>query len=189
MFHMRPKRRGLQLQSMGFGVDQMLNPQSEFSLMVEETTANGWMRGIGNASADWIRDGTCRVELKSSSLRFHRRENQWFCQFTSIKPDLFDELWLAVYSPCGVHFYRAKALDRLPLATNGIATQHSGLELQVRGPKNEGDPLEALRRIGEKMVLRGCELLATVQWQSGLLAIKRLSSTWTEDRMMLRKGA
>lgn len=163
MFHMCSKQRGLQLQSMGFEVDKILNPQSAFGLIAEEAALDGRMLSASNASADWIRD-TFRVELKSSVLQFSRKTTQWFCRFQDIKPHLFDELWLAIYTPLGVHFYRSRSLETLHLVSRGVATKHSGFQVQVRGPPKEADPLQALQKIQEKITSKGCELLATVQW-------------------------
>ena len=176
MFHMGSKRRGLQLQTMGFEVGQILNPQSAFRLTAEEAAVDGRMLCASNASADWIRDAF-RVELKSSVLQFSRKTTQWSCAFQHIKPCLFDELWLAIYSPLGVHFYRSRSLERLHLVTRGVATKHSGLQVNVRGPPREADPLQALEKIEEEMTCRGCELLATVQWQGGALDTEPLPET------------
>ena len=49
-----------------------------------------------------------RVELRSCMLTFDRPHKGWRCEFSRIKPALFDELWLAIYTFVGIYFYRSK---------------------------------------------------------------------------------
>ena len=134
----------------------MLHPESRFSFMAGN-------RGTTNAAADWVRD-TTRVELKASGRHFVKRDKAWKCFFQSIKPDLFHNLWLAIYSQYGVHFFQSRSADMLRLSTNGICTKYIGHQLQVLGPCNESDPRKALLVIQDKLTLQGCELVAKVHW-------------------------
>ena len=144
-------------------VDQTLNPYHAFSLMDEGLDGSGQKRSTANASADWVR-GTTRVELKSAALCFHKAHGRWQCQFRAIKPELFDELWLAIYSPIGIHFFSSESIHALGLATCGVATAHAGLQKCFSGPRGEGNPLKALKAIEAKIKSKGCRLVAVVEW-------------------------
>lgn len=100
MSSMSYEKRGKRIQEVGFAIDRRLHPQSNFSF------ANG-NRGKANAPRDWVRSKE-RVELKSCAITFNRPHKRWRCQFSWIKPALFDELWLAIYTFVGIYFYRSK---------------------------------------------------------------------------------
>lgn len=134
--------------------------------MNEGLVKGGRSRGASNAPSDWMRDGS-RIELKSSGWRFCRGRRLWHCHFQGIKPHLLDELWLAIYGPLGIRFYRSHSFNTLNLVTNGIATKHQGFQAWVYGPRRKEDPLKALQVIDEKMVSKGCDLVAFVQWDEG----------------------
>ena len=104
--------------------------------------------------------------MKSSGPRFCRRERLWCCAFKCIKLRLFDELWLAIYGPRGIRFYRSSSLKSLNLSTTGIATRHMGLEVRITGPSREDDPLKAMQVIDKKIREKGCDLVALVQWDA-----------------------
>ena len=152
-------KRGNRIQELGLAIDRRLNPQRDFSF------AKG-NRGKSNAPTDWVR-GTDRVELKSCGLTFNRSKNLWRCDFQHIKPDLFDELWLAIYTSVGIHYYRSKSGSSLPFSTSGAGTKIHGHKIIFCGPKGELDPLAALKTIKAKMASAGCELLAIVEWERG----------------------
>ena len=164
MSNMSFQKRGKRIQEIGLRVDQTLNPHHAFHIIMEEGLDSlGRKRSTANASADWVR-GTTRIEVKSSALCFNKAHNRWQCQFTAIKQELFDELWLAIYSPIGIHFYQSESIQALGLATCGAATAHAGFQKSFSGPCGEGDPLKALKAIEAKMISKGCELVAVVEW-------------------------
>ena len=92
---MSREKRGKRIEEIGLALDRRLHPCSEFSF-AEGTS------GKANAPADWVR-GTVQVELKSCRLTFDQADNRWQCRFQGIKPDLFDELWLAIYALAGIY--------------------------------------------------------------------------------------
>ena len=157
MSTMSREKRGKRIEAIGLTIDGMLHPLSSFSL------AEG-RSGKSNASADWVR-GSVRVELKSCLLTFERTRNRWRCGFQGIKPNLFDELWLAIYTSVGTHYYQSKSCSRLGFVKAGVATKIHGYALDFYGPCGELDPLEALKAIQAKMVSRGCKLVAIVEWE------------------------
>ena len=161
MSSMSRERRGNRIQEIGLALDRRLNPQSAFSFA-------GGNRGTSNAPADWVR-GMRRVELKSSALTFDQSNNLWACRFTCIKPDLFDELWLAIYTPVGIHYYRSKYRNSCSLgfAKSGVGMKINGHQLQVFGSCGELDPLEAFKTIEAKIASRGYELVGIVEWEKG----------------------
>ena len=159
-------KRGLRIQEIGLAVDQILHPESHFTAVLHHPTAATRRRHVANAWADWSRDGR-RVEVKSSSLSWDGACTRWKCVFGFIKPTLFHELWLAICSPLGVHFYVSDLSKGLNFGTCGTATEHQGLQVQFLGPRNEADPLKALLAIEAKIISKECELVAMVHWEQG----------------------
>ena len=139
MSGMSREKRGNRIQEIGLALDRRLNPQSAFSFI-------GGSRGTANAPADWVR-GMKRVELKSCVLTFDCSNNRWQCRFSWIKPGLFNELWLAIYTSVGIHYYRSKPgkSSSLGFVKAGIATKTDGHQLQFTGSCCELDPLEAFK--------------------------------------------
>ena len=155
MGRMSKEKRGKRIEEIGLALDRRLHPRSEFSF------AEG-NRGKANAPADWVR-GTVLVELKSCRLTFDRTYNRWRCQFVRIKPGLFDELWLAIFTLVGIYYFRSKSCKSLGLCNAGAAMQTQGHQLYFYGPRGEVDLLEAFKTIQAKMALRGYELVAIVE--------------------------
>ena len=109
-----------------------------------------------------------KVELKSCSLTFDRAHNRWQCLFQCIKPGLFEELWLAIYTLAGIYYFRSKSCKKsLGLCNAWAAMQTRGYQLSFCGPCGEVDLLEAFKTIQAKIVLRGYELVAIVEWEKG----------------------
>ena len=119
MSSMSGEKRGKRIQEIGLAIDRRLNPCSDFTFVKGNCYAN--------APVDWVRD-TSGVQLKSCGLTFCRSKNLWQCFFQRIKPDLFDELWLAIYTSIGIHYYqyvslaRASAFARLELQRRYVVT-------------------------------------------------------------------
>ena len=168
MCAMSSSKRGKHIQTMGCGIDQILNPFQEFSLTLAGGSTSVQKRGTSNASVDWVR-GATRVELKSSRMCWVLRHRRWQCNFRCIKPHLFDELWLVICSPVGIHFYRSESPGHLAFSRSGVATDHLGLQKAVYGRSQQDNPLEALKTIGAKLISEGCELVAMVAWDMGSL--------------------
>ena len=150
------EKRGMRTQEIGLAIDRRLHPSSQFSLMKGS-------KGHVNASADWVRGGM-RVELKSSLMWYSTKRDRWECRFNNIKSRLFDELWLAINSHFGIHFYRSSSPERLRFWAAGVATQHSGLQQGFSGPCGEFDPMNAFKIIEAKIISKGFEPVALVTW-------------------------
>ena len=158
MSSMSREKRGKRIQEIGLAIDRRLHPQSHFHLMQGNT-------GQANAPADWVRDNKM-IELKSCILSWDQSHKRWQCSFQWIKPDLFDELWLAIYTVVGIHFYRSESVS-LAFGTTGVLTKIHGHRLSFSGPRNKLDPVEAYKTIQAKMISTGCELVAVVEWEKG----------------------
>ena len=150
MDNMSLQKRGLRIQAVGIAIDEILNPLSHVKSLEK----------AASAPADWLRDGK-RIELKSSGMNWDSFWKRWRCSFQSIKPDLFDELWLAIRGPLGIHFYRVQSLETLGLAT---LTLQRGLTKQFYGPAHEKNSLKAFEIIEAKMLSKNCKKLAVVKW-------------------------
>ena len=153
---MNPMLRGLRVQQIALVVDQMLHPHSSFH-----------EHGVGNKPADWIRDDV-RVEVKHAQMCLHKKGFR--CTFRGIKSAeagvrhkaLFDELWLAIYSPLGLHMFKHDGLFGLTSA--GKRTVHLGMNINVYGPNRELCYRKALVAMQQKLQTHGCEPIADVLW-------------------------
>ena len=179
MSTMSKEKRGKRIQEIGLAIDHVVHPDSKFSFMKGNC-------GTGNAPADWVR-GSVRVELKSCGLNFNSYHNQWRAYFSCIKPDLFDELWPAIYGVAGVHFYVSKSPEHLQLSKAGAGTAQRGHALVFSGPRCDLDPLETFKVIEAKMLSRGCELVAILEWEKGA-SVADDASLSLGDRAGDRKG-
>ena len=159
MSGMSREKRGKRIQDIAFAIDHGLHPHCEFRLVKGS-------HGNTNAPVDWVR-GEDRVEVKSCTLTFHQAMNAWQCAFKSIKPDLFDELWLAIYTSVGIYYYRSSSGNTVGFCRAGAATKTDGQTLLFYGPCHELDPLEAFMAIEIKMKSKGYEPVAIVEWEKG----------------------
>ena len=116
----------------------------------------------------WTVRGTVRVELKSCGLSFDQGHRRWFCRFRRIKQNLFDELWLALYSSIGIHYYRSKCGNSLGFINDGVRTKLQGHTLEFSGPQGELDAMGAFEVIKAKIASAGCEMVAIVEWEKGM---------------------
>ena len=153
--------RGLLIQELMCEIDKSVNGGSIFTLPNDQPTYRGLdpSRGSGNTTVDWIRDGV-RVEAKHARLCFNAKKKRWQCDFSGIKAELFDELWLALYSPEGIDIYLHNS--SLHLTSTGIATECAGRTIRLCGPVHELHPRRALKAIRSK--LSKCCHIATVAW-------------------------
>ena len=153
--------RGLLIQELMFEIDKSLNGASIFTLPKDQPTYRGmeYSRGSANTTVDWIRDGL-RVEAKHARLCFNTNAKRWQCVFYAIKAELFDELWLALYSPEGIDIYLHN--PSLHLTSTGVTNECLGRSIRLCGPAHELDPGRALETMRSK--LSHCRHIATVAW-------------------------
>lgn len=153
--------RGLLIQELMCEIDKSVNAASIFTLPKDQPTYRGMehLRGSANTTVDWIRDGL-RVEAKHARLCFDTKAQRWQCGFYAIKVELFDELWLALYSPEGIDIYLHN--PSLNLTSTGVRTENVGHRIFLYGPAHELDPGRALEAIRSK--LSHCRHIATVAW-------------------------
>ena len=150
--HTEPELRGFQVEKIAFEVDQILHPNIEFSKSSSEV--------------DWV-----RADVKVENKLFDRDRQGWYCSFSRIQCaganvreyNMFDELWLAICSPFGLHFLKHPG-DFDPSVTQGPC----GRQLTLRAPKRMLDVKEALDHMLLKMEVDWCcQPLATVLWDTG----------------------
>eukprot|EP00440_Ansanella_granifera_P042887 gb/GFBE01046498.1/.p1 GENE.gb/GFBE01046498.1/~~gb/GFBE01046498.1/.p1 ORF type:complete len:431 (+),score=37.90 gb/GFBE01046498.1/:1-1293(+) len=161
--------RGLRFQSIALQIDQEMHPTSEFSFGTEEHAVNGTRRGVARAKCDWIRRGT-RVEFKHAKLVWVDRAQLWICRWQDIKfgsgghsgSGHFDELWLAIYSPFGLHIFLHNG--KFGRTGTGKNSQLLGDSVVVYGLKGERGIPASLETMMSKLQAAGCQLLATVKW-------------------------
>ena len=144
---MNPMLRGLRVQQIAQLIDQTIHPDCAFE------------RAIGNRPSDWIRDGI-RVEVKHSAMLFQQR--RFLCVFSGVKADLFDELWLVIYSPLGLHMFKHNGA--FGLSSSGARTEAVGNRITITGPLNQLCSEQALAAMKQKLQAAECERIAEVLW-------------------------
>ncbi|CAE7506842.1 unnamed protein product [Symbiodinium sp. CCMP2456] len=162
--HASPTVRGLRVEALAFEIDKMLNAPARFRRSFSEKTAASCLKGLPASSCDWLRNDI-RVEVKHSRLQFDESRGRWLCSFSGLKTasaisgaaQMFDELWLAVFSPIGLHFLKCSGMFGATLARRS-----EGTRFYVHGPAHEPDVHSALQHILDKMTKGGCCLIATV---------------------------
>ena len=161
-----PAVRGLRVEALAFEIDRLRHPQARFRRSVGEKAAASCLKGLHASSADWLRDDI-RLEVKHSRLQFREDIGCWFCTFSNIKfasdrtgtAQMFDELWLAVFSPFGLHFLKHNGV--FGVSSQGL-NKCQGARIRVVGPANEPNVKAALEQILCKLTCGGCEPIATV---------------------------
>ena len=94
------------------------------------TTTAGRKRARHMAPCDFkIRRN--RVEVKSAQLTWSLRR-YWWAQWQNVKPDEYDHLYLALYTPSGVYLYKHDGV--YGMSSSGIRQASSGGKVQVYGP-------------------------------------------------------
>ena len=155
--HMTPELRGLRIEQIAFEVDQILHPNCSFSR--------------ASSKVDWVRGGV-KVESKHGQMRFNKGCKSWQCTFSNIQcassgvraRDMFDELWLAIYSPLGIHILKHPG-GKVHFSRTGAKDIDKGREIHVfSGNKCTVDVKEALDNMLRKMEAWGCKPLATIHW-------------------------
>eukprot|EP00440_Ansanella_granifera_P073756 gb/GFBE01080033.1/.p1 GENE.gb/GFBE01080033.1/~~gb/GFBE01080033.1/.p1 ORF type:complete len:423 (+),score=22.10 gb/GFBE01080033.1/:1-1269(+) len=164
-------RRALILEEIGLALDRLANSSSIFRSPAsdDDLRVDGTRRGHHCASVDWIRDQT-RVELKHTQLSWSEAGQRWHCHFTGVKyaqagirqEARFDELWLAIYSPFGIHMFVHNGT--FGVATAGMRGQATGFDINIYSKRNEPNARVALDIICSKLAGAGCQLLAIVHW-------------------------
>ncbi|CAE7803861.1 unnamed protein product [Symbiodinium sp. CCMP2592] len=98
------------------------------------------------------------------------KNGSWRCCFSCIKcaadavrqANAFDELWLAVYSPVGIDFFRS--CGHLPYTSVGVRGPPLGNDLDLRVAGHRTDVFEALCAFRRQLEQTGCHFTASVRW-------------------------
>ena len=77
--------------------------------------------------------------------------------------DLFDELWLAIYSPLGIHILKHPG-GQVRFSITGLNQQVFGQQIIVYSSRNVLDVRQALDEMLKKMEEWDCQPLATILW-------------------------
>ena len=165
--------RGLRLQDLAYKIDQILHPNSMFTIGPGAETFIGQRmlqkRGTPRSSADWCRDG-CRVEFKSSKVHWNAHNQRYYLRFSYVKDakhtldalSPFDELLLGIYSPSA--FFLVRHAGNFAKSRDGQATCFRGCAIDLAGPKHVADVSVALDCLLAKFQSVGCHVLARVEW-------------------------
>ena len=151
--------RGLRIERIALSLDQQLHPGCAFS---------------SSKSVDWVRAASgvqVGVEVKHGQMLFINETNCWVCRFSGIKcalsgareQDSFDELWLVVYSPFRLHFFKHPGGTDCYVET-GVSRAKEGQQIVFVAAGGMLDVKAALKAIMQKMETKGCRLFAEVFW-------------------------
>lgn len=164
------RARGGVLQDLVRAVDEILHPDAQFLEPPSGTRVNGASCGLYQGEFDWSRD-LIRIVCKSSQLQWDVTKLSWYLRFHSVKfqlkgvrmDALFDELFLAIYTPLGVYIYRHGL--SFGVSTNGLRSESDGFNIFAVGTKGEKDWRIALGTILSKLTKGGCKRVALVSWE------------------------
>ena len=98
------------------------------------TTLTGKKCGRNSAPFDFYLKGR-KCEVKSAQLMLDKDKKLFFAQFSNIKRNEYDDLYLALYTPSGVYIYKHD--DKYGISTTGKSQESCGGYIQVFAPKNE----------------------------------------------------
>eukprot|EP00438_Fugacium_kawagutii_P001061 Skav213569 [mRNA] locus=scaffold3492:88129:89364:+ [translate_table: standard] len=157
---MSPQLRGIRVEKLLREVDELINPDCDFSMPDNELTCSGAKRAQHTASVDWLRDHK-RIEAKSSQMYFSTATQRWRCGFQTVKENCFDELLLAIYSPRGLDIFKHDG--SFGLTSKGI---RPGKDIWVSARSGELDPMRALQTIEQKLQANNCPKLASIPWDT-----------------------
>lgn len=163
--------RAFRFQTVAFEVDKIMNPDSSFSLAIDELRAHGQRRGNARSKVDWLRDGK-GIEFKQTELHWMEKSQNWMCSWQAVefangdsRPDNhFEELWLAIYSPMGLHILRHSGTFGISFPSKGSRQWEEGFDIRAYSRTGETSIEAALDTIVSKLLKSGCHLLATVVW-------------------------
>lgn len=79
--------------------------------------------------------------------------------------DVFDELWLVVYSPIGLHFFKHPG-GTVGYVETGLRMNENGPNIVFTASAHVLDVEAALEVIMQKMEQKGCHLFAEVLWDN-----------------------
>eukprot|EP00933_Yihiella_yeosuensis_P005248 TRINITY_DN109728_c0_g1_i1.p1 TRINITY_DN109728_c0_g1~~TRINITY_DN109728_c0_g1_i1.p1 ORF type:complete len:401 (-),score=36.91 TRINITY_DN109728_c0_g1_i1:117-1319(-) len=159
--NMSQTQRGLVIQDIVRFVDEAANLYSKFKDAEAGLQIDGKLRSRYNAAHDWLRDGI-RVECKSAVIQKSTVRRVWFVRFSAVKLELFDELLLAIYSPCGIYIYRHDLC--LGLSKAGVAMPVHGWQIWICSSKAASDWKAALADILTKLDASKCQQIALVKF-------------------------
>lgn len=154
--------RGMSLEAIAQRVDDMLRGVMSSEGIQTGFCINGARRAWHQRTCDWIRISGERIECKSSQLYWDRCLKCWACYFRNDCFDKstlhFDELQLALYTPCGIFIYRHDL--HLGVSSNGVR----GFGIKVYAARWEFDWRNALDQILAKLEDSGCQRIAYIEW-------------------------
>ena len=84
------------------------------------------------------------MEVKSGQLCWNKSAKHWFVKFRDIKPGLYDELCLVLYTPEALYIFKHNSSG---LTTNGKLSKVKGMYLNYHAPSSESEWPSALEKI------------------------------------------
>ena len=98
------------------------------------TTLTGKKRARNSAPFDfYLKSRKC--EVKSAQLKWNKDIKYFVAQLQKIKRNMYDDLYLALYTPSGVYIYKHD--DKYGISTNGKSQESRGGYIEVAAPRQE----------------------------------------------------
>ena len=117
------------------------------SILLNETITDAVKNDVPTHEYDYLR-GQTRVEVKSGQLCCNKSAKHWFVKFRDIKPGLYDELCLVLYTPNALYIFKHNSSG---LTTNGKLSKVKGMYLNYQAPSSESEWPSALEKIIEQI--------------------------------------
>ena len=131
---------------------------------VASATVSGRKRGRFSAAYDFQLSDR-RVEVKSAQLTWDKHKSRWTAAWQHIKPGEHDDLYLALYTPSGVHIYLHDGV--YGVSTRGKAQAANGGKVVAYGRCYEASIAKATAVVCEKLAPM---LVAHLAYASSFLA-------------------
>ena len=98
------------------------------------TTLTGKKRARTSAPFDFYLTSR-KCEVKSSQLGWDKDKKCFRAKFSNIKQNMYDDLYLALYTPSGVYIYKHD--DKYGISTTGKTQESCGGKISIWAPRNE----------------------------------------------------
>jgi len=156
--------RGVIIQKIARRVDCILHPEARVLNAQITPRVDGAHRSANQTEYDWLRDDI-RIECKSAQLRWDTSNKCWKCVFSGIKAsrsglvcqNAFDELFLALYSPLGIHFFR----HNVAWEARGGQLEH---RIRIYARRRDVSWPAALDTVLDKLEVKTFGLVASILW-------------------------
>ena len=180
-----PQIRGHILEDLGRTIYERHHLSSRITDPIPGYRCNGSRRSSNQAEFDWMCDKT-RVQCKSGQLSRSNPSSAWRCDFVNIKADMYDELFLVLYTPKKLHFICHNGYTGL--IPQGSRTSSKGYRLRYSAPASIRCPQQAKSWVLQQMRQQACTILDSLG-TSCQLVVQKINSAMHTPKQQLQRSA